>query len=248
MLSNKQIIEYIDVVKKSDLNGISELVHSWALDDDETRQITLKTKHLIKEIQLEYQMPLVMTVGGNYGVGKTTFCHEFGKLFDVPPRSGLGTVVKTLKYLNYDHPAVKMIDDDQSLDNFFEKFDTQAMFLCEIINFIAKKAQESGSDYIIDGVQINPAYINTKDVLLPITLAVPDYREHRERMTKPITHFRRTPRDFSTKYLHLVENYLITNAKNAGTPIIVNYRVNESVLIAGLMVLYKFSNLHTNNE
>ena len=59
MLSNKQIIEYIDVVKKSDLNGISELVHSWALDDDETKQITLKTKYLIKEIQFLRRQVLI---------------------------------------------------------------------------------------------------------------------------------------------------------------------------------------------
>lgn len=247
MLSNKQVIEYINLAKNHPINEISSLVHSWQLDEDEIKQLSVNTKFLIKQVQQNNQVPLIMTVGGNYGVGKTTFCHEFGKMFDVPPRSGLGTVVKTLKFLKYDHPAVNAIDDDQSLENFDEKFDMQAKFLCEIINFIAASAQKSGSDYIIDGVQINPEYIDKKDVLLSITLATPDYKAHRERLRQPSTHFRRTPRDFNTQFLHLVEKYLLGKANRANSPIIINDSISQSVLTAGLMAYNKLSKIESND-
>lgn len=248
MLSQKDVNNYLIRLKESKLLEIPMLVMSWSLTDENIYDLTLLIKGLVKELQTKLQIPLVIAVGGNYGVGKTTFAHEFGKRYEIPPRSGLGTVVKTLKYLKFDDPVVEMIDKDRDTDNFNEKFDKQAAFLCGIINFIAQKAQESGSDYIIDGVQINPKYLDGDAITLSITLAVPNETAHKARLTSPITHFRRHPRDFNLKYLELVEKYLVEAAKEANTPVIVNHNVNKSVLIAGMMLYSKLLNLDNKNE
>lgn len=216
-----------------------EVIESWGLDKPDASRMSRFVAAEIKRIRRTYKNPMVILIGGNYGAGKTTFSFELSKALDIPPRSSLGTVVKTVKYLGINHPAVALIDNDQNTANFQYKFNLQSKFLCEIINYIALKAQESGSDYIIDGVQINPEYINRKNVFLTLMLAVPNGRDHLFRLTRPITHFRRTPKDFNMEYLKKVEDYILSAAKKTNTPIIINRNIVSSILTATVMVYWK---------
>lgn len=227
------------VLELKDSTLIPKLVESWRLSKPETKRMCRFVTKRIRQVRKTYKNPIVILIGGNYGVGKTTFSFELSKILDIPPRSSLGTVVKTVKYLGVNHPAVALIDDDQDIIGFKNKFDLQSKFLCEIVNYIALKAQESGSDYIIDGVQINPGYINRENVLLTLILAIPNGKDHLLRLTKPITHFRRTPKDFNMEYLRKVEAYILSAARKANTPVIINRDIASSILIAALVLYWK---------
>ena len=167
--------------------------------------------------------PLIILLGGTYGVGKTTVAHHLGVELSIMQRAGLGGITKTIKTLLPDDEVVKGWHRYDRTD----REQVRAKLLCEsqmigrIIATIVDSAERSGESYIIDGVQLLPQFLPMSKLHLFI-LAVPDKDEHRQRFEHPTITRTCHLNNGTFELAQLVQSIILDESRPFGIPVVDN--------------------------
>jgi len=132
------------------------------------------------------EKPLILVLGGTYGVGKTTLAHQLSKESNIPNRAGLGTIVRTLKIFLPNNPIIKNWRAYNTLNKaaIRRKLFHEAELISKVIHTIIDSATKKGENYIIEGVELLPKYLPFEKIRY-CTLTVTDVEEYKRRFEHP---------------------------------------------------------------
>lgn len=102
---------------------------------------------------------IVIYIAGIYGVGKTTLSYNLSLYTGIKQRASLGVITKTLQILNKKRSYIRNMDKLSEDSNDFRSFNLFSKKVCHILNHIVDVAHADGVNYIIDGVQLTPKYL-----------------------------------------------------------------------------------------
>jgi len=137
------------------------------------------------------EKPLILVLGGTYGVGKTTLAHQLSKELNIPHRAGLGFCYYTLKTLLPDNPIVKNwgLYNTSNKTSLKKILFRETKLISKVIHTLIDSATKTGENYIIEGLQLLPKYLpfeKTRYCVLTVTNA-DEYKRRFEHPTETRT-------------------------------------------------------------
>src|SRR3989344_6145337 len=169
--------------------------------------------------------PLIIVLGGTYGVGKTTLAHQLGIDLQIMNRINIGGIAYSIKTLLPNHPVAKIWKKRNKTETEYLKgIKNQSELVGRVIHSIADSAEPTSENYIIDGVQSLPEFLPMDKVLF-FHVFVSDDTKHDTQFNKPnITKLRQNniPYNLAKKVEKLIreacKGYPIFKIDNIGTP------------------------------
>lgn len=179
----------------------------------------------------------IILISGINGVGKTTLSFELSKRFQIKQRIGLGTLTKSLE-LNSKHQSLFSIANNVKDDLTYDILDKQAKVISSSINHIIHYALKDGTDCIIEGVQLNPDYLDMKNISLFVFIKAPKFDMYKERLNNSITHKKRRFSDsLINKLLEIEKIYLNKNNNYKNIIVIQNNSLKHSLKLLTNIIL-----------
>ncbi|MCL4382757.1 MAG: hypothetical protein M1575_01300 [Patescibacteria group bacterium] len=118
----------------------------------------------------QIKFPIIILLGGVFGVGKTTLSYNLSRLLGIKQRTSVGVISKTLQYLYPGKKSIRTLDNLERNECDYKTFLKQSHLMCSIVNYIMRIAHDDGVDYIIDGVQLLPTFIKFRKNVLYLFL------------------------------------------------------------------------------
>lgn len=167
--------------------------------------------------------PMILIIGGTYGVGKTTMALELSKTLNIYQRTGVGVIAKTLQEFLPNSKLVKTWDHYNNLTEpeIIAKFRKESLIVGKVITRIVNDATKNGQCYIIEGVQLLPEYLPL-DKACFLVLYLSDASEHLNRLEHPKTTRRRQPHGITVGPAKVIEKYLLAQAEKFKIPVFEN--------------------------
>jgi len=167
--------------------------------------------------------PLIVLLSGTYGVGKTTIAHHLGVELSIMQRVGLGSIIKTIKTVLPENEIVKEWNHYNLTDRgqVREKLRRESQLIGRIIATIVDSAQQSGENYLIEGVQLLPEFLPMSELRMFI-LGVSDTDAHRRRFEHPTITRARHLNNCTFELARLVESIILEEAQPYSIPVINN--------------------------
>ena len=166
--------------------------------------------------------PLIILIGGAAGTAKTSIGKEICNELNIAHRMGSGFIREAAKsfitrnnnpYLyNY---SFSPHNDLSPFENLYKQSEciNDAMELC------ISRAFNEGTSLLIEGVNVIPGLISTKNVSLNIIFSVDDFDKHLE-MISGKTHFKREISDLDFKNVRKIQEDFKNRAEIYKWPII----------------------------
>lgn len=192
---------------------------------------------LIQRLRKSGKGSIGILIGGIFGVGKTTLAYNLSNVLGIKQRASLGIITKTLYFLNKNRETFRSIEQIERGAKDYPIFIRQVKTVCPIINYILKIAQQDGVDYILDGVQLHPNFLNLNKNYLYIFIKSPPLKTLHTRLIKSTTHTLRYQGSNirRTKKILALENFLISSIKEKNNIKIINNTRGESLLLLDVL-------------
>lgn len=191
-------------------------------------------------------MALTIFIGGIFGVGKTTLSYNLSALLKIKQRTSVGVITKTLQFINNTDPAIRTLNEIDRENDGFITFSAQANKVCQIVNHITDVSRNDGVDYIIDGVQLIPEYLNMDTNSFYFFISSPNVEELKLRLNLSSTHKDRYKNVTFEQVNNLImlNNYLTSKVIEGSNIKILDGRLNEEDLvdIASKLILPSIKN------
>jgi 2-phosphoglycerate kinase len=167
--------------------------------------------------------PMIVLLGGTYGVGKTTVAHHLGIELSIMQRIALGGITKTIRTLMPEDDVVKQWHqyDRRDPQAVRAKLRRESQLVGRVIATIVDAAERSGEPCIIDGVQLLPEFLPLSRLHLFI-LVVADREAHRRRFEHPTNTRTGRLNDNTFELARIVESIILEESRPFGIPIINN--------------------------
>ncbi|MFZ5365966.1 MAG: AAA family ATPase [Patescibacteria group bacterium] len=191
----------------------------------------------IKKLKEKINFPISILIGGVFGVGKTSLSYNLSFRLGIKQRTSVGVITKTLRFLEPMDSSLRGINQLDKDTDEFPLFFKQAEKICSIVDYILKISRKDGVDYIIDGVQLMPQYLDLDNHSFFIFLKSPKAEELKERLNRSTTHplrYRETTLRQVKKLIKL-EKLIISDIKeSASTKILDSALEEDEVLVQSL--------------
>lgn len=177
--------------------------------------------------------PLIILIGGVFSVGKTTLSYNLSNFLIIKQRASLGLITKTMRSLGIFPSKERLFDLLEEEDFNFLVFEQRSKKICEIVNSILQTARKDGVDYILDGVQLFPKYLDLKQNTFYIYLKAPSEAELFLRLKSSKTHTKRYKKITvnQVKKLLNLDNYMLSLIKNRKNIIVIDSSLNEEQIL-----------------
>lgn len=159
--------------------------------------------------------PKIILIGGAAGTSKTTNGKIICNKFDISHRMGSGFIREVAKsfitmkenpYLyNYSYSPH---DNSSPFDNLYK----QSEVIKDSIELCIERAFAEGTSLLIEGVNIIPGLIDTKNVSLNVIFTVDDFDQHLQ-MVQGKTHFKRKISKEQFKKIREIQDYFKVKAQ-----------------------------------
>lgn len=135
----------------------------------------------------EGKKPLVIILGGTYGVGKTTLAHQLGIDLQIMTRVCLSGITNTITTILSSDPAVKNWNKYNSLNIRYirSKLRKEAKIVGQVIHTIVNGAEYAGENYVFDGMQFLPEFLPMDKVLF-FYIYVSNDKKHKKQFSQPV--------------------------------------------------------------
>ena len=168
------------------------------------------------------QNPIIILIGGAAGTGKTSVAKSLCAEMGIAHRLGSGFVREIAK-------SFISLEQNPFLYNYsfrphiditpFENLYKQSEVIKDPMDGCIKRAFHEGTSLVIEGVNIIPGLMFTKNVSLSVVLTVEDYDRHFNMITGK-THFKRGISEKDFQKIRLVQDDFKKIARANGWPII----------------------------
>lgn len=176
------------------------------------------------------EKPLILVLGGTYGVGKTTLAHQLSKELNITNRAGLGTIVNTLRTFLPNNPIIKNWRVYNTLNKAVirRKLLHKAELISKVIYTIMDSATKKGENYIIEGVELFPKYLPFEKIRY-CTLIVTDADEYKRRFEHPTATKTKRLSNATLKIAKTIEEIILEETAPYNIPVFDNVSsVNET--------------------
>lgn len=186
-------------------------------------------------------LPLIILIGGVFGVGKTSLSYNLSQALDIKQRASLGVITKTLRYLDIFPKTERLFELLEENDIEFTIFDKRSKQVCRIANYIIREARNDGVNYILDGVQLLPKYLDFQENTLFIYLKAPSEKELLSRLNSSTTHSKRYKQVTlkNVKRIIDLDKHLLSSLKIESNAIIVDSSLNEKQILKLVLKSFK---------
>ena len=111
--------------------------------------------------------PLIIVLSGAQGVGKKTLAHQLSVDLQIMQRITLSYVTKIMKAFAPSNPIVQKwnIFNQTDKKHLRKKLKKEAEFIGKILSTVIDKAEHSGENCVIDGVELLPEFLPMDKIL-----------------------------------------------------------------------------------
>lgn len=199
---------------------------------------------LIQEIQLYLEVkrflslkkkvsdPIEITIGGIFSAGKTSLSFNLSQYLKIKQRASLGVISKTLMYLRPKDKLRRKLDTVDQDTKSFPHFMKQSKEMCGIVKLILDISRADGVDYILDGVQLLPQYLNLTEQSFYIFIKTPTNLQYKHNLNNSSTHpkrYKHVSVDQINK-LKTLEEFLLSSIESKPNIKIIDFIQGEKAL------------------
>lgn len=178
--------------------------------------------------------PLVITVGGTSGVGKSTVSDRAAQILGIERTFSTDLVRAVLRgTLNpglipalseSSFSAQRMMRSNLAGDPLLVAFEQQASIVAQASLSLVRRALKEGLQLVLNGVHLVPGLVSVPEDwdLFGYVLTVPDPSEHERRFTARFATSDRDPQHYLDRLAAIrdLDDYIVSHSRAAGIPVI----------------------------
>jgi 2-phosphoglycerate kinase len=178
--------------------------------------------------------PLVITVGGTSGVGKSTVSDRAAQILGIERTFSTDLVRAVLRgTLNpglipalseSSFSAQRMMRSNLAGDPLLVAFEQQASIVAQASLSLVRRALKEGLQLVLNGVHLVPGLVSVPEDwdLFGYVLTVPDPAEHERRFTARFATSDRDPQHYLDRLAAIrdLDDYIVSHSRAAGIPVI----------------------------
>lgn len=178
--------------------------------------------------------PLVITVGGTSGVGKSTVSDRAAQILGIDRTFSTDLVRAVLRgTLNpglipalseSSFSAQRMLRSNLAGDPLLVAFEQQASIVAQASLSLVRRALKEGLQLVLNGVHLVPGLVRVPEDwdLFGYVLTVPDAAEHERRFTSRFATSDRPPQHYLDRLAAIreLDDYIVSYSRAAGIPVI----------------------------
>ncbi|MGB9375360.1 MAG: hypothetical protein WCA82_14515 [Jiangellales bacterium] len=187
--------------------------------------------------------PLVITVGGTSGVGKSTVSDRAAQILGIDRTFSTDLVRAVLRgTLNpglipalseSSFSAQRMLRSNLAGDPLLVAFEQQASIVAQASLSLVRRALKEGLQLVLNGVHLVPGLVNVPEDwdLFGYVLTVPDREEHERRFTARFASSDRDPQHYLERLAAIrdLDDYIVRHCRAAGIPVIESRAPEQTV-------------------
>lgn len=187
--------------------------------------------------------PLVITVGGTSGVGKSTVSDRAAQILGINRTFSTDLVRAVLRgTLNpglipalseSSFSAQRMLRSNLAGDPLLVAFEQQASIVAQASLSLVRRALKEGLQVVLNGVHLVPGLVNVPEDwdLFGYVLTVPDRDEHERRFTARFASSDRDPQRYLERLAAIrdLDDYIVSHCRAAGIPVIESRAPEQTV-------------------
>jgi 2-phosphoglycerate kinase len=187
--------------------------------------------------------PLVITVGGTSGVGKSTVSDRAAQILGIDRTFSTDLVRAVLRgTLNpglipalseSSFSAQRMLRSNLAGDPLLVAFEQQASIVAQASLSLVRRALKEGLQLVLNGVHLVPGLVNVPEDwdLFGYVLTVPDREEHQRRFTARFASSDRDPQHYLERLAAIrdLDDYIVRHCRAAGIPVIESRAPEQTV-------------------
>ncbi len=137
--------------------------------------------------------PLIIAISGVRGSGKSTIALSLMNLLKIRNKLGVGPIIYSIRRVTKNKKLLKNLESwGKQLRLNKRLLREKPKIVCGVIeDIINESANTKGKDYIFEGTQILPQYLNLDNIFLYIFLKTPPLIKYKKRVSCCDGHFKR---------------------------------------------------------